>query len=89
MTRPSAPTALRHLHVPRVAAFAAGPGAVSRFAIGPVIAVGLTVGALISLYVVPVVYSCIAVDKRQPQPVQTPSERGILNASMNANKESS
>ncbi len=43
--------------------FAAGPGAVSRFAIGLVIAAGLTVGALISLYVVPVNYSYIAKSK--------------------------
>jgi len=44
---------------------ASGPGAVSRHAIGLVIATGLTIGALISLYVVPVVYSYIAVDKRE------------------------
>jgi len=43
--------------------FATGPGAVSRFAIGLVIAAGLTVGALISLYVVPVIYSYIAKSK--------------------------
>ncbi|AMN46363.1 acriflavine resistance protein B [Steroidobacter denitrificans] len=43
---------------------ASGPGAVSRYAIGLVIATGLTIGALISLYVVPVIYSYIAVDKR-------------------------
>ncbi len=39
---------------------ATGPGAVSRFAIGLVIATGLVIGALISLYVVPVVYTFLA-----------------------------
>ncbi len=43
---------------------ATGPGAVGRFAIGLVIAGGLAIGALISLYVVPVVYTYIAADKR-------------------------
>ena len=44
-----------------------GPGAVSRFQMGLVIASGLAVGALISLYLVPVIYTFIA--KRR-----TPSE---------------
>jgi multidrug efflux pump len=39
---------------------ASGPGAVSRFDMGLVIAAGLTIGALFSLYVVPVIYSYIA-----------------------------
>ena len=39
---------------------ATGPGAVSRFHLGLVIATGLTIGALISLYVVPVVYTFLA-----------------------------
>ena len=43
---------------------ATGPGAVSRFHIGLVIASGLSVGALISLYVVPVVHVVVATDKR-------------------------
>lgn len=43
---------------------ATGPGAVSRSAIGLVIAGGLSIGALISLYVVPVIYSYIGVDRR-------------------------
>lgn len=47
---------------------ATGPGAVSRFAIGLVIAGGLSIGALISLYVVPVIYSYIGVDKRAKNP---------------------
>jgi len=39
---------------------ASGPGAVSRFYLGLVIASGLAIGAVISLYVVPVVYSFVA-----------------------------
>ncbi|HEU0276398.1 MAG TPA: efflux RND transporter permease subunit [Rhodanobacteraceae bacterium] len=42
-----------------------GPGAVSRFDMGLVIATGLTIGALISLYVVPVIYTYVA-GKRAP-----------------------
>ena len=46
---------------------ASGPGAVSRFDIGLVIAAGLTIGSLFSLYVVPVFYSYIAeVKERLP-----------------------
>ncbi len=37
-----------------------GPGAVSRFDMGLVIATGLTIGALISLYVVPAIYTYVA-----------------------------
>ena len=44
--------------------FATGPGAVSRFDIGLVIAAGLAIGALFSLYVVPVVYTYLARDRR-------------------------
>lgn len=39
---------------------ASGPGSVSRFDMGLVIATGLGVGALISLYVVPVIYTYVA-----------------------------
>jgi multidrug efflux pump len=42
---------------------ATGAGAVSRFGMGLVIATGLTIGALISLYVVPVIYTYVATDK--------------------------
>ncbi|HEU0195836.1 MAG TPA: efflux RND transporter permease subunit [Nevskiaceae bacterium] len=42
---------------------ASGPGAVSRFDMGLVIATGLTIGALISLYVVPVIYTYVAKDE--------------------------
>ncbi|MGH8153604.1 MAG: efflux RND transporter permease subunit, partial [Rhodanobacteraceae bacterium] len=49
---------------------ASGPGAVSRFDMGLVIATGLTIGALISLYVVPVIYTYVARAKpaRAPEP---------------------
>lgn len=47
---------------------ASGPGAVSRFDMGLVIATGLSIGALFSLYVVPVIYSYIAVVKTRATP---------------------
>ena len=42
---------------------ATGPGSVSRFDMGLVIASGLAIGALFSLYVVPVIYTYLAADK--------------------------
>ncbi|HEX7382415.1 MAG TPA: efflux RND transporter permease subunit [Nevskiaceae bacterium] len=42
---------------------ASGAGAVSRFDMGLVIATGLTIGALVSLYVVPVIYTYVAKDE--------------------------
>ncbi|MEO8778817.1 MAG: efflux RND transporter permease subunit [Rhodanobacter sp.] len=53
---------------------ASGPGAVSRFDMGLVIASGLTIGALISLYVVPMIYTCVATEKKQ---MAEPQEAGI------------
>jgi multidrug efflux pump len=47
---------------------AAGPGAVSRFDMGLVIATGLTIGALTSLYVVPVIYTYVASAKARIAP---------------------
>ena len=44
--------------------FATGPGAVSRFDMGLVIAAGLAIGALFSLYMVPVFYTYLARDRR-------------------------
>jgi multidrug efflux pump len=44
--------------------FATGPGAVSRFDMGLVIAAGLAIGALFSLYVVPVIYTYLGHDRR-------------------------
>ena len=49
--------------------FATGPGAVSRFDMGLVIAAGLAIGAFFSLYVVPVIYTYLARDRRQTRPV--------------------
>ena len=42
---------------------AMGPGSVSRFDMGLVIATGIAIGALFSLYVVPVIYTFLAADK--------------------------
>ncbi len=42
---------------------ASGPGSVSRFDMGLVIASGLAIGALFSLYVVPAIYTYLAADK--------------------------
>ncbi|HEX5460168.1 MAG TPA: efflux RND transporter permease subunit [Steroidobacteraceae bacterium] len=48
---------------------ATGPGSVSRFDMGLVIAAGLAIGALFSLYVVPVIYVYLAtVKERRAQP---------------------
>ena len=44
--------------------FASGPGAASRFSIGLVIASGMSVGTLFTLFVLPVVYSFVAQDHR-------------------------
>ena len=43
--------------------FAVGPGSLSRFDMGLVIASGLAIGALFSLYVVPAIYTYLAADK--------------------------
>ena len=47
---------------------ASGAGAVSRFDIGLVIATGMSVGTLFTLFVLPCVYSLLA----KPNPIQTP-----------------
>jgi multidrug efflux pump subunit AcrB len=39
---------------------AQGPGAVSRFHIGVVIAAGMTIGTVFTLYVVPAIYTFVA-----------------------------
>ena len=52
---------------------ATGPGAVSRFDIGLVVATGLGIGTLFTLYVVPAVYMLLARDhaamREEPAPV--------------------
>ncbi|WP_029890666.1 efflux RND transporter permease subunit [Polycyclovorans algicola] len=42
---------------------ASGPGAAARFSIGLVIAAGMTIGTLLTLYVVPVMYLLVAADE--------------------------
>jgi multidrug efflux pump len=49
---------------------ASGPGAVSRYDMGLVITAGLSIGALFSLYVVPVMYSYIAEVKQKSVPAE-------------------
>ncbi|MCA1973482.1 MAG: efflux RND transporter permease subunit [Caenispirillum sp.] len=46
---------------------ATGAGAEARFAIGLVIAAGLGIGTLFTLFVVPAFYSLLAADKRRPE----------------------
>ncbi len=54
---------------------ATGPGSVSRFDMGLVIAAGLSIGALFSLYVVPVIYTYLAtVKERRAQPAGEPEQ---------------
>jgi multidrug efflux pump subunit AcrB len=61
---------------------ASGAGAASRFSIGIVIAAGMTVGTLFTLFVTPVVYSYVARDHAAhrarpgpaPAPVESPAE---------------
>jgi multidrug efflux pump len=47
---------------------ATGPGAVSRFQIGLVIATGLGIGTLFTLFVVPAVYLLLARGHQEPAP---------------------
>jgi len=42
---------------------ASGPGAAARFSIGLVISAGMTIGTLLTLYIVPVMYLFVAADK--------------------------
>jgi multidrug efflux pump len=50
---------------------ASGAGAASRFAIGLVIAAGMTIGTLFTLFVTPVVYSYVARDHAAHRPRPT------------------
>ena len=50
---------------------ASGPGAVSRFHIGLVIATGLGIGTLFTLFVVPAVYLLLAPEKKRPSAPDT------------------
>lgn len=58
--------------------FAFGPGAESRFAIGLVLGAGMAIGTVFTLFVVPVLYTVVARDRREAQdseaPVPAPSK---------------
>jgi multidrug efflux pump len=57
--------------------FASGAGAVSRYNMGLIIATGLSIGALFSLYVVPVLYTYIGHERtHSPEPPPEGSEGG-------------
>src|SRR3546814_288042 len=61
--------------------FAGGAGANSRFAIGIVVVMGLLVGTLFTLFVLPTVYSLLAGDHRPKEPTETgeyPAEGGQI-----------
>jgi multidrug efflux pump len=49
---------------------ASGAGASSRFAIGLVIAAGMTIGTIFTLFVTPAIYTYVAGDKRKPPPAR-------------------
>jgi len=65
---------------------ATGPGSVSRFDMGLVIATGLAIGALFSLYVVPVIYTYLATVKEQ---LTKPGEASITDLSTESGEERS
>jgi len=56
---------------------ATGAGAVARFSLGFVIAVGMTVGTLFTLYVLPVAYLMIARDHGGAQTAVEPGDHGL------------
>lgn len=56
---------------------AAGAGAASRFSIGVVIAGGLTIGTLFTLFVLPVIYTFIADDHRAKELARREREAGL------------
>jgi multidrug efflux pump len=59
--------------------FAGGAGAASRFAIGIVVVMGMLVGTLFTLFVLPTVYSLLAADHRRKEPAdQDGQETGAL-----------
>lgn len=57
--------------------FASGAGAASRFAIGVVIASGMTVGTIFTLFVTPAVYTYIAREHRRDAAAEPSSARGL------------
>jgi multidrug efflux pump len=56
---------------------ATGPGSVSRFDMGLVIAAGLAIGALFSLYVVPVIYTYLATVKERRAQLAGETEKAL------------
>ncbi|RAU20370.1 multidrug efflux protein [Paramagnetospirillum kuznetsovii] len=54
--------------------FASGAGAASRFSIAVVIVAGMTIGTLFTLFVLPVIYTFIASERRQPVAVPAAAE---------------
>ena len=57
--------------------FASGAGAASRFSIAVVIVAGMSIGTLFTLFVLPVIYTFIATDRRpaaQPEPLHLAAE---------------
>jgi len=60
--------------------FASGAGASSRFAIGIVVVMGMLIGTLFTLFVLPTVYSLIAKDHRAE--AQTPREHELATAEL-------
>lgn len=56
---------------------ASGPGAVSRFSMGVVIASGMTIGTAFTLYVLPAVYLLIGRDYNKTQAGSHPVEAGV------------
>jgi multidrug efflux pump len=56
--------------------FASGAGAASRFAIGIVIAFGMTIGTMFTLFVTPAVYTYIAREHRRDKEAAAPAQPG-------------
>src|SRR5690606_41979667 len=56
---------------------ATGAGAVARFSLGFVIAFGMTIGTLFTLYVLPVAYLMIARDHGGAQTAVEPGDHGL------------
>lgn len=56
---------------------ASGPGAASRFSIGLVIVVGMLVGTLFTLFVLPAIYTLIAKEHNQGQPAKEATPKQV------------
>jgi multidrug efflux pump len=63
-----------------------GAGAQSRFAIGIVIASGMSIGTLFTLFVTPAVYTLVARDRGGKAPVRTPQSPAALAANGSARR---